>query len=364
MVGRTLRLGALALLVLMPAALIACDDDPTSADIEPTSGPSRSFLMGFSSLPKDLNAEAYADAIDFADEHGDLLLVQRSVPWADFTPGAEISDDLATNTSSEKQAVDRNGLRLFFAIDPTDGATGRDRLSNLPVSLAGKGFGDDDVRAAFVSYAEYVALNYKPAYMALGVEMNLYYEKNRDDFENFRTLYAQAYDAVKAKSPETQVTVTFQYEDLQGLLPREDRHFADWQLLTAFDPRSDFTAISTYPSFAFGSAEAIPDSYYSQLRAFTDKPIAIAEMGYASTPGTQGVNSGTEIDQAAFLGRIINEAQNLRMPFVVWFAIWDPAYARDTEFGAFQSIGLLRDDDSEKPAWQAWATNARRQYAP
>jgi hypothetical protein len=365
MLGRILRACAiLMLLVVAPATFAACRDDKSEADVEPTSGPARSFMMGFSSLPRELNADAYEDAIDFADRHGDLVLIQRSVPWADFVPNAEISDETAHNTASEKKAIDKDGLSLFFAIDPTDGATGRDRLSNLPVSLAGKKFDDPAVRAAFISYAEYVALNYKPDYMALGVEMNLYYEKNRDDFENFKSLYAEAYDAVKKKSPQTQVTVTFQYEDLQGLLPREDRHFADWQLVSAFDPRSDFTAISTYPSFAFPNAAAIPESYYTQLRAFTDKPIAIAEMGYASTAGSDGVNSGTEQDQSAFVERIMDEAEAMDMPFVVWFAIWDPTYALDTAFGAFQSIGLLRDDDSEKPAWTYWATNARRPYEP
>jgi hypothetical protein len=365
MLGRILRACAIVmLLVVAPGALAACRDDKGEADVEPASGPARSFMMGFSSLPRELNADSYQDAIDFADKHGDIVLIQRSVPWADFEPDAEISDETAHNTASEKKAIDKDGLRLFFAIDPTDGATGRDRLSNLPVSLAGKKFDDPEVRAAFVAYAEYVALNYKPDYMALGVEMNLYYEKNKEDFENFRSLYAQAYDAVKEKSPQTQVTVTFQYEDLQALLPREDRHFADWQLLSAFDPRSDFTAISTYPSFAYPNAAAIPDYYYTQLRAFTDKPIAIAEMGYASTAGADGVNSGTEADQSAFVERIMDEAEAMDMPFVVWFAIWDPTYARDTAFGAFQNIGLLRDDDSEKPAWQFWATNARRPYRP
>jgi hypothetical protein len=50
------------------------------------------------------------------------------------------------------------------------------------------------------------------------------------------------------------------------------------------------------------------------------------------------------------------------MPFVVWFAIWDPTFARDTAFGAFQSIGLRRDDDAAKAAWAVWAENALRPY--
>lgn len=362
MVQRLLRVAAIALLVILPVAVVACGGNPSEADERETSGPPRPFMMGFSSLPRELNVESYADAIDFAGDNGDMVLIQRNVPWSEFTPGSEISEETARITASEIDAVDDNNLRLFFAIDPTDGATGRDRLSNLPVSLSGKRFDDAGVRAAFVSYAEYVALNYKPEVMALGVEMNLYYQKNKEDFENFKSLYAQAYEAVKAKSPDTQVTVTLQYEDLQGLLPREDRHFAEWQLVDAFEPRTDITAISTYPSFAFATAAAIPANYYSQLQAFTDKPVAIAEMGYSSTTGSQGLNSGTEEDQEAFLRRIFLEAERLDMPFVTWFAIWDPTYARDTAYGPFESIGLLRDDDSEKPAWQTWATNARRPY--
>jgi hypothetical protein len=192
--------------------------------------------------------------------------------------------------------------------------------------------------------------------MALGVEMNLYYEKNKDDWENFRTLYAEAYAAVKRASPDTQVTVTLQYEDLQALLPRDDVHFPEWQLVRAFEP-IDFVSISTYPSFAFADPAQIPPKYYSQLTAFTDKPIAIAEMGFASDSAAAGEDA-----QAAFLERALDEAEERSMLFAVWFAIWDPAYARDTEYGAFESIGLIRSDDTKKPSWQPWLEWSQRPY--
>ena len=348
-------------------AMIACSlafaacGGGSSQDPEPRSGPPRSFLLGFSSLPRELNADAYAEAFDFAGDHGEIVLIQRHVPWDEFAPGRSVSGDTAESTSSERDAAREKGLKLFFAIDPTDGATGRDRLVNLPEEMAGRRFDDVDVRAAFLSYAEYVAVNYRPAYLAIGVEMNLYYEKNKDDWENFRSLYAEAYAAVKEASPETQITVTLQYEDLQGLLPRDDKHVADWQLVRAFDP-IDFVAISTYPSFYFSDPAAIPANYYSQLTAFTDKPIAIAEMGYASSGGQQDANSGTEEQQASYLDRAIEEAQKLPLAFAVWFAIWDPAYAADSGFEAFQSIGLLRTDGTEKPAWERWDAAARRPY--
>lgn len=357
-----------AMLWLLPLVLLvftaACGDASSDDDTPGSGGPTRPFMLGYSTLPRELNVGSYAEAIDFAAHNGEVVLIQRSVPWGDFVPGGNVSSDTASSSASEIKAVRAGGLRLFFAIDPTDGGTGRDRLGALPVSLAGKRFDDPDVRAAFVSYAEYVALNYKPDFLALGVEMNLYYEKNRDDFENFKSLYAQAYDAVKRHSPDTQVTVTLQYEDLQGLLPREDRHTQSWELVYAFDPKIDFTAISTYPSFAFASADAIPANYYSQLRGFTDRPIVIAEMGYSSRPGVQGVNSGTEEDQAAFVRRILEEAEALPLSFAVWFAIWDPSYARATEYAAFESIGLFTADDNEKPAWSDWADVASRPHEP
>jgi hypothetical protein len=331
----------------------------TDAGAEP-----RSFMMGISTLPRELNAKSYQEAFQLAGDNGDMVLIQRTPPWSEFVPGADVSADTANTTAAEHQAATDKHLKTFFAIDPTDGSTGRDRLADLPAALTGAHFDDERVRQAFVSYARYVALNYKPAYLALGVEMNLYYNKNKGDFANFESLYAEAYDRVKEISPDTQITVTFQYEDLQGILPTEDKHFADWQLLKAFEPKLDVTAISTYPSFSFANAAAIPQNYYSQLSAFTSHPIVIAEMGYASAAGPQGLNSGTERDQDAYLKRALVDAQSLDMPFVVWFAGWDPSYAKDTPLGVFQHIGLRNGDNSVKLAWQTWSEAARRPYTP
>ena len=363
MLGTTLfRRFAMLVAMSVLLALQACGGSGGSST--PTSGPPRSFLMGISTLPRELNGKAYSDAFDLAAANGEVVLIQRAPPWADFLPNADISDTTAKTTASEKQAISDDHLKLFFAIDPTDGTTGRDRLADLPASLAGRNFADPGVRSAFLAYAQYVAINYHPAYLALGVEMNLYDDKNPDDFENFKSLYFEAYDQVKEASPETQVTVTWQYEDLQGRLPTEDPHFPSWQLVKAFDAKTDVAAISTYPSFSFARTSDIPPSYYSQLRGFTDKPIVIAEMGYASAPGVQGINDGTEAEQAAFVTRALTEAQDLQMPLVIWFAAWDPAYAQDTAFGVFQHIGLLQQDGTEKPAWALWAAAAKRPYAP
>lgn len=350
-----------ALLATVAIAIAGCGGGGPKKTTD-ASAPPRSFMMGISTLPRELNAKSYQEAFDLAGQSGEMVLIQRTPPWSEFLPGADVGEDTAKTTAAEHQAATDRHLKTFFAIDPTDGATGRDRIAGLPASLTGAHFDDAGVRQAFVSYARYVALNYKPAYLALGVEMNLYNDKNKDDLTNFLSLYSEAYDRVKEISPDTQVTVTFQYEDLQGILPAEDKHFADWQLIKAFEPKLDVTAISTYPSFSFQNAAAIPDNYYSQLRAFTTRPIVIAEMGYASAAGPQGLNSGTEADQKSYVKRALADAETLKMPLIIWFAGWDPAYAKDTSFGVFQHIGLRSADNSVKPAWQLWADAAQRPY--
>jgi hypothetical protein len=315
--------------------------------------------MGVSSLPRELNADAYADAFDLAGDAGEMVLIRRAPPWAEFLPGGTISTDTADTTAAEIEAVQANDLDLFFAIDPTDPATGRDRLASLPQELEGRGFEDTDVRSAFLSYAEYVAINYEPAYLALAVEINLYIARDESRIESFASLYAETYDRLKEVAPDTQITVTLQYEDLQSLLPTEDRHFADWGLLERFDEWMDVVALSTYPGLVFSRTEDIPANYYSQLQGFTEKSIVIADTGFPSAPSPTS-STGSPEEQTSFLERIVGEAQDMQMPFVIWLAAWDPAYAEGTAFDSFRYVGLLQSDGTEKPAWSAWMEEAGR----
>jgi hypothetical protein len=111
--------------------------------------------------------------------------------------------------------------------------------------------------------------------------------------------------------------------------------------LAAFEPNIDFIGVSTYPSFAYADVAAMPANYYTRLR-FTGRPDRVPEAGFSSATGQEDINSGTEEQQAAFVERLLGEAEEMDAPFAVWFAIWDPSYARDSTFAAFQHIGLLR----------------------
>jgi hypothetical protein len=342
--------------------LAACGGSATDQDVEQSDaeGPVRAFRMGFSSLPRELTDERYQEAFALAGDYGDVILIQRVLPWEEFLPDGAVSDDTIQTTQAERALAEENDLSIFVAIDPTDAAESRSRLVGLPEDLEGSGFSDPDIRAAVISYAQYVALNYEPDYLALGVEMNMYYQYNPEDFDAFVSLYFEAYDAVKELSPDTLVFPTFQMEELQSLLPASEGHPPQWHLLQRFEPKLDLVAISTYPSFAFDTPDDIPDDYYRQLETYTDRPIAIAEMGYSSGPCRQGINDGTEEEQKDFLAHILLQGESMEMPFVVWFAGWDPVFASEPPLDLFQHIGLLRSDGSEKPSWELWEQASQR----
>jgi hypothetical protein len=321
-------------------------------------GEPRSFQMGISSLPPELTETSYERTFALAASAGDMILIQRVLPWKEMLSG-HLSDDTVKSTRRETELARQYGLRLFIAIDPTDPAQGRAQLAGLPSELRGAGFGDDNVQRAFLAYARYVATNYQPDYLALGVEINSYQRANPKDFERFVQLYHEAYLAVKEISPNTLVFPTFQLEELQGLLPTDNPQPAQWFLINRFEPDLDLLAVSTYPTTAYGGLDQLPESYLAQLSSYTHRPIAIAGTGYPST--ATGPNAtASEQDPADYLRRILDSAQQLSMPFVVWFVGQDPTFTSAPPLDRLQSMGLLAQDGSPKQAWQVWQTTARR----
>ncbi|MGE3076549.1 MAG: hypothetical protein AB7N24_20985 [Dehalococcoidia bacterium] len=366
-----------ALCVLAAFLSVACRDSkpkaqpgetPTAAQgpgptvVRPAeSGDPRTLKLGFSALPAERTTESYIDAFATAQQYADVIMIQRTPPWEDFMPGGTVTQVTADSTRLEVALLEQyDRLQLFYAIDPTDGVVQRSRPANLPPSIdPADGFLDKRVQEAFVAYAAYVAKNYHPAYLALGVEVNMTYERAPEQFDAFLAMYNEAYDVVKGNSPDTKVFPTFQLEDLEGTFGIV--HPPRWDLFDKFAGRMDVLAISTYPFLGEAkSAADIRADYYSQLPTHWDGEIIISETGYASAPVEGRVNVGTESDQQAYLSRLLTEANDLGFGMVVWFAALDPAFATSGTTAVFKDIGLRKSDGSNKLAWTTWEEWARR----
>jgi hypothetical protein len=350
------RLPAFLAVLLLIAASVACGDDepPPATQAVPTAttdpaARTRSFQLGVSSQPVEATEEGYEDAFALAGQMGELILVQRAPPWEDFLPGGEVSSRTERLTLIERELAEQNGLRLMLAVDPTL-PNNRGVLVNLPPEYAGEGFANEDLRSAYISYAKYLALNYRPAYLVLGVEVDLIFADRGDgSFRNFVSLYFEAYDAVKEVSPETKVFPTFQYEHLLGLLSDPPAQPA-WSLVARFQPKIDVLAVSSFPRSAFGSITEVPGDYYDALTGRFDLPAALFSVGWASI--VDGVPD--ESSQLAFLLRAVAAADRLESPFLVWFLARDPETASDNGASSLSTMGLLGPLGQEKNILRVW----------
>ena len=352
----------------MAALAAACADPPpesvpTASPVAPPArpheGPPRSFRLGFTATPAELTDESYASAFDLAARYGEVIAVPRAPRWASFLPGAEDDEDLVARTVSESAAAAARGLALVVALDPFDPAD-RGRLASLPAGYEGRDLSNPALRRAFVEEARYVAANQRPAYLSLASEINSTFERDPTAYRQFTAVYREAYRAVKAVSPGTKVFVTFQYEELLGVVPWLPPHVARWELLEDFRGRLDLLALSSFPSFAYSVARKVPPDYYSRAADRIEAPIAFLPAGFASTPGRDGVNSSTEAEQRRFLSRLLGDAEALSAELVVWYLGRDPHYEVARPADLLASTGLRDAVDAPKEAWAIWEEAARR----
>jgi hypothetical protein len=347
---------------LAALALLSCGGDANPpANLDPTAragGAERTFHLGISSLPSQPTEDSYEEAFKLASQAGEVILIQRAPPWSDFLPGGSISSRTERLTRLERDLAGDNDLDLFLAIDftvPGDRGT----FANLPVGKAGKDFSDADIRSAFINYAKYLALNYKPAYLALGVEVDMYFAAKGDGaFRNFLSLYFQAYDEVKSVSKDTLVFPTFQYEEMQGLLRGGSGQLPAWGLVQRFEPKIDMLAVSSFPSFIFSDVQQLPMDYYTGLKDRIDKPLALVSVGWSSTASRPG-ESG-EAAQVSYLYRVLSAADDLDAQLLVWYLGRDPLGVSGGPLDQLGTMGLQDQTGAGKSVWRVWLSAADR----
>ncbi|HEY6572198.1 MAG TPA: hypothetical protein VI198_02670, partial [Candidatus Eisenbacteria bacterium] len=139
-------LRALLRLFLLPAlvavALASCsNDDPPTAP----SGPTRSYLMGFSGVPPKPDVAVILAGIDLWSLRADAALVLSEPPWDSLLAGWP-ADSLVRELHLGLVNYYRSkGHRIIVSVDPTNGL---DRSSDAaPLVAAGRSLKEPSVQA-------------------------------------------------------------------------------------------------------------------------------------------------------------------------------------------------------------------------
>ena len=355
---------------ILAAAALACASTPPTLPPPPEVSvfDAGRTAYGFFPSPPQPTFESVLETFQAMGDHGDVVLVQQNIPWDDFVDGSDGESQTITDIRNQVILARQHGLEVVFVVDPLNGLNRRD-FFGLPADLAGATFATPEVRRAFRNFTMRVLREIGPRHLGLASEINSYADAHPEDFPQFLSLYRETYAAIKAEAPGTQVFVTFQWEDLNNLIPgaSEGRsaYSINWDQVEAFEPDLDVWVISSYPFVAFPSADEIPDDYYVPLLERTDKPLAVGEGGFTSRP--VGPFHGRPVDQVGYLTALHDQIGE-RLAFWIYLLLsdFDPeAYAaalRDQgrtqtdidTLGMFSAVGLRESDGTPKAALAMW----------
>jgi hypothetical protein len=361
-------------LTSLALAGLACGSSAPSPTPAPTPVAASVFdssrtTYGFFPSPPEVTLESVLKHFEALGQHADFALVQENIPWEDFVSDSTGDSQKATDLRNLVTLARQEGLEAVFIVDALNGLNRREFMG-LPAGWEAS-FANPDVRSTFANFALWIVREFKPRYLGLASEINTYADAHPDDFANYLSLYREVVAQVKAEAPETQIFVTFQWEDLNNLFPTaaEGRaaYATNWDQVEAFEPDLDVWVISSYPFFIFPSGADIPSGYYTPLLARTSKPLAVAEGGFTSKPVGAGAISGTPQDQVDYLNAIHNQL-GARLTFWVYLLLNDlnpQAYANAmtaqgmgaddvNTLGYFASVGLREFDGTPKPALAVW----------
>lgn len=357
----------LTLIVLVLVAL-ACGSEKPGVIPTLSSDPfqTKDTVYGFFPVPPEVSLQSIMALYKALGEHADVVLLQQSIPWKEFSQNSEVESKTIQDIHNQYILAHQNNLDIIFVVDPLNGLNRREFM-DLPMGWQ-PSFNDPQVRAAFTNFTLRIVRQFRPRYLGLASEINTYLDAHPEDFPYYLSLYRAVYDQIKAEAPETQVFVTFQWEDLNNLIPSaaEGRspYQTNWDQVEAFEPQLNLWVISSYPFIAFRSGADIPADYYTPLLTRTARPLAVAEGGFTSQD--IGPIQGTPQDQVDYLNAIHTQIGS-RLDFWIYLLLDDfnlDAYAKmmkqqghandvDT-LGMFTAVGLRQSDGTPKPALQIW----------
>ncbi len=339
-------------------------DAPTVPDASRTvdAGPSRSFALASggvqlvvsgSPLGLQITPANLADDNDVIEVHQEFY----GIPWDAFEAATAPPPEWVAMMDSIAGAAKTAGKPVFLSLTMLNGA--RNELAAKTVIDSGDVKSQDnwstpcyDFRAApdastvkqgYLRYVAWMIDEFSPRWLNVAVEVNLFFEKCPSAVDGLVDVANAAYDAAKAKRADLIVFPSFQIDHLYGY--SSDSCPSTSQRSDCFDAayaqigplKRDRFAMSTYPMYGdFQTPSDLPIDWFTRGSSRGNERPLVAETGWNSSSivvqsraaGCAKVFTSTEADEAAYLGRVLDAAQESNIELVNWWSDRDLVVAQ------------------------------------
>ncbi|MBA3581441.1 MAG: hypothetical protein H0W44_03195 [Gammaproteobacteria bacterium] len=358
--------------------LSGCNKDNSPPAPSPSPPATRSFYMGFTPWPYEATITAIDDTYIRIQQRGDIVKhhLDSGIPWQAAYDKTTYPSEVENGIAARLVRTQSNKI-IYLAIDPLNGA--RDDLAgdwnssgtNQPRSgaWATRNLDDPEVIEAYTNFALNMITRFQPKYFDYGTEVSVLMLTEPAKFTQFVTFAAAVYSNIKAVHPQLPLIASISL-NAPGSTEMQ-QVTTDFARITNY---VDIVGISAYPYILYDPAytanpNSLPSNWLTQIKSIVgnNKRLAISETGWIAQPLTITNYSYSEYSdanyQAAYIERVLTEAQSLGAEFVIWFALTDYDALWNTTLGQSDIGAIWRDtglyDENILPRtglnnWSAW----------
>jgi len=282
------------------------------------------------------------------NDDGDVAAVHQDffgIPWDEFEAGNPPPPEWVAIFDLIQQHV--AGKDVFLSLAPVQG-TGRQYLADKTVIMNGQVTTQSNwsvrcydfasmadgasKKQAYLRYVDYMVRKFHPRWINVGVEMNLFGPCGTA-WNGLVDVVNAAYDTAKAVDSTAVVFPSIQIDFLYGATgcasPMTAQQCYDANYAQLANLKRDRFAISTYPFLidAIKTVPNLPADWFTRGGDRGGERTVVAETGWLSTSAAGQLNgqcvtalSYTEADQAAYLDRLLGDAQAHGMDLVTWWS--------------------------------------------
>ena len=278
-------------------ALAACADKGTAPSTHLTS---RTFRMGFSSVPPDSTLQSALASLDSWTARSDAAIMHLSVPYKALLTGTAAATYVQAEHVPLANYYRAKGLSIVITVDVTNGL---DRSAEDPDLVAmGRSIAEPAVQQVYRDYVQQLVSAIHPEFLGLAAETNLIRGASTASVYAavVQMANAAAADVRAVAGAQPTLYVSVQADEGWGRLLHNNIYqgvetdFHDFPFMQAL-------ALSSYPYFAFAQPEDIPLDYYTRLANGRTLPVLVVEGGWTS--GAVGNVQSDPAKQARYLRR-------------------------------------------------------------